>query len=187
MKILTITGNKPNELNISSEKDKRISYIKEAIRKKIISFIEDGLEWIIITGQLGIELWAAEVVCELKEKYSVKLGIFPPFLEYSSRWPEHYQEKLEQILLEADFSQSLYNQPYKGPYQFSNKDNWLLQKTDACLIIGDEEYPGSVKFFLEKAKNAAESDHYQIFWITPFDLEEIVKEEAELKLLDIDH
>ncbi|MFC4404391.1 SLOG family protein [Gracilibacillus xinjiangensis] len=181
IKVLTITGNKPNELNITGEKDKRIEYIKKAIRKKLISFIDDGLEWVVVTGQLGIELWTCEVICELKEKYPIKLGIFPPFLEYSSRWPDIYQEKLEQMIMEADFSQPLYNQPYQGPYQFINKDNWLIEKSDACLILGDEDFPGSVKFFLDKAKKAVELYHYQIFWITPYDLEDIVNEEQDLQ------
>ncbi|SER12162.1 Uncharacterized SPBc2 prophage-derived protein YoqJ [Gracilibacillus ureilyticus] len=181
IKVLAITGNKPNELTITGEKDERIGYIKKALKKKLIMFIDNGLEWVITTGQLGIELWASEVVCELKEEYSIKLGIFPPFLEYSSRWPEIYKEKLEQVMLEADFSQPLYNQPYKGPYQFINKDNWLIQKSDACLILGDEDYPGTVGFFLDKAKKAVEVQQYQIYWITPFDLEEIVKEEQEIQ------
>jgi uncharacterized phage-like protein YoqJ len=184
MKVLTITGNKPNELNISGEKDQRINFIKKALKKKLITLIDDGLEWVVVTGQLGIELWSCEVICELKEDYPIKLGIFPPFLEYSSRWPDIYKEKLEQVILEADYSQALYNEPYKGPYQFINKDNWLIKKSDACLILGDEEYPGSVKFFLDKAKKAAELNQYQIFWVTPLDLEDIVQQEQEDQSFD---
>lgn len=39
------------------------------IKKKLIDLIEDGLEWVLISGQLGVELWAAEVVIDLKNQY----------------------------------------------------------------------------------------------------------------------
>ena len=30
----------------------------------------EGLEWVIISGQLGTELWSAEVVFEIQEEYT---------------------------------------------------------------------------------------------------------------------
>ena len=39
---------------------------KKALRRKLTAFVEDGLEWVIISGQLGVELWAAEVVLKYK-------------------------------------------------------------------------------------------------------------------------
>lgn len=57
MKILTVTGYKPMELNIFKEGDPRIAFIKAAIEKRLIYFIEEGLEWVLISGQMGVELW----------------------------------------------------------------------------------------------------------------------------------
>lgn len=182
MKVLTLTGNKPLELHIHNEKDQRIFYIKLALKKRLIPLIEEGLEWIIMTGQMGVELWAAEIIIELKEEYSIQLGIFPPFLEYESRWPDLYQESFIQIIEQADFYQPLYNQTYQGPFQFINKDYWLIEKSGGCLILADEEYPGSVKYFLEKAKNEQAHSDYHILFITPDDLEEVVREYLDNQL-----
>ncbi|WP_277680327.1 SLOG family protein [Gracilibacillus dipsosauri] len=176
-KIITVTGNKPSELTIMNEKDPRIGFIKKAIKQRLLKYIDNGLEWVIISGQMGVELWAAEVVIDLQSEYDIRLGVFPPFREIESRWPDFYKEKFNEVLMHADFTQSLYEDTYKGPYQFSNKDNWLLEKTEASVILGDEEFPGSIQYFLDKAKKKQETDGYLIDWITPFDLEEIVLEE----------
>ncbi|MYL61040.1 DUF1273 family protein, partial [Virgibacillus halodenitrificans] len=71
MNIVTVTGYKPMELSIFKENDSRIDFIKAAIEKRLIGFIEEGLQWVIISGQMGVELWTAEVVMDLKEKYNI--------------------------------------------------------------------------------------------------------------------
>ncbi|UOQ47613.1 SLOG family protein [Gracilibacillus caseinilyticus] len=175
MKVITITGNKPMELNIRNEKDHRIFFIKEALKQRLLSLIDDGLEWVIVSGQMGVELWAAQVVIDLREDYNIQLGIFPPFLEYESRWPDIYQELFLEIKEQADYYQPLYEETYKAPYQLINKDHWLIDKTEGCLILADEEYPGSAGYMLDKLKKAASESSYSILFITPEDLEEVVR------------
>src|SRR5690625_5642377 len=85
MKILTVTGCKHMELSIFSEEDPRIEFIKKAIEKRLISFIEEGLEWVLISGQMGVEMWTAEVVLDLKETYDIQVGVIPPFENQESR------------------------------------------------------------------------------------------------------
>ncbi|ENH97306.1 hypothetical protein J416_04788 [Gracilibacillus halophilus YIM-C55.5] len=179
MNIITITGNKPMELNIRNEKDERIRYIKKAIRQRVEALLDNGLEWVIISGQMGVELWAGEIVLQLKKDYPIKLAMIPPFLDVESRWPEHYQQQFQQVASGADFYKPLHNQTYQSRSQFIQKDYWLIHKTDGCVILVDEEYPGSVKYFMDKAKSAQESTNYIIQLITPLDLEELVREESD--------
>ncbi|MEH6940141.1 SLOG family protein, partial [Bacillus sp. JJ664] len=74
-------------LGISSNKHDAVKYIKKAIKNKILSYIDDGLEWIIMSGQMGIELWAAEVVFELQIDYPhLQLAIFTPYEEQDKNW-----------------------------------------------------------------------------------------------------
>ncbi|GAA3327349.1 hypothetical protein GCM10020331_066930 [Ectobacillus funiculus] len=50
------------------------------------AFLEEGLEWVLISGQLGVELWTAEVVFELQMEYpDLKLAVFTPFLEQEEK------------------------------------------------------------------------------------------------------
>lgn len=174
MKILHVTGYKSMEMGIFKESDPRVQFIKEAVRKRLLGFIEEGLEWVILSGQMGVELWTAELVLDLKEDYDIQLALFPPFENQDKRWPENLQLKYEEITMLADFYKPLYEGDYKGPYQFREKNRWFAEKSDASLLLFDEEFPGSVKFFHEAAKRQGED--YPIFRITPEELDEVVEE-----------
>ncbi|MDY0395865.1 SLOG family protein [Virgibacillus halophilus] len=56
-----------------------------------------------------------------------------------------------------------------------------MDKSDACLLIIDEEFPGSNKFFLSEAQKA---EDYAIYMITPDDLDDAV---TELQMSDPDY
>ena len=60
MKVLYITGYKAFELGIFKNDHEAVKYIKKSIRNRLLPLVEEGLEWVIISGQLGTELWAAE-------------------------------------------------------------------------------------------------------------------------------
>jgi uncharacterized phage-like protein YoqJ len=67
VKRLIVTGYKPHELGIFDDKHPGVVIIKKALESQLIAQIDEGLEWVIISGQLGVEMWAAEVVLELKK------------------------------------------------------------------------------------------------------------------------
>lgn len=159
------------ELNIFNESDERIKFIKLALKQRITSFIEEGLEWVLISGQMGIEMWTAEVVFELKETYDIQLGVFPPFENLASRWPEPLQHKYELIAQQADYFEPLFKGDYRGPFQFKAKDKWFVEKSDASLILMDQEYPESTVYY---HRIAEEADNHSIYYITPLDLQDIV-------------
>lgn len=177
MNVLYVTGYQPRELNIYSPNDKKVEIIKYALQKRLLAFIEEGLEWIMISGQLGVEMYAAEIVLELKESYEIKLAVIPPFENHESRWPEGLQEHYYYIAEQADFVETIYQGEYKGPYQFKARDKWILEKSDACLMVVDEDTAGSNRFFLDEAARFIQGNQeYPIYKITPFDLEDAVQE-----------
>ena len=92
-----------------TQDDPAVAYIKKAIKNQLISLLEEGLEWVIISGQLGTELWAAEVVFELQlEDYpELQLGVITPFLNQEETWKEQNKEWYESILAQADFIDSV--------------------------------------------------------------------------------
>ena len=54
------------ELNIYKDDAPEVYYLKQFIAHKLKHLLDEGLEWVLIQGQMGIELWSAEVVIELK-------------------------------------------------------------------------------------------------------------------------
>ena len=161
VKVLTISGYKSFELGIFKNDDQAVQYIKKAIEKSLVGFVEEGLEWVIISGQMGVELWAAEVVFELQMEYSnLKLAILTPFLNQESKWNETNKEYYEFILSQADFVDSITKREYESPVQFRQKNEFLVNKSDGLLLVFDEEKQGSPKFLLETARKKQEITSY---------------------------
>lgn len=178
IKILTVTGYKAHELGIFDKKHVGIRYIKKAIERKLRQLLDEGLEWVLISGQLGIEFWAAETVLSLKEEFpSLKLGIFTPFLNQESRWKEETQEEYRQLLREADHVDSITKREYDSPAQLRLKNQFLIEKSDALLIVYDETKQGSPDYYLTPAMQKQAMSHYEIIYITPEDIDWIVQEE----------
>lgn len=178
-KVAAVSGYKPMELGIFHHDAKAIDYIKKAIQKEIQELLEEGLEWVLISGQLGVECWTADVVLNMRIDHpDLKLAVLTPFLDQEKNWNEANQEMYFDILNNADFVDSISKQPYTGPWQFQNKNKLFLQKSDCLVLLYDEEKEGSPKYLYQQAKKYQEMNpSYSIKQITFFDLQNIVEEE----------
>ena len=180
VKRLVVTGYKPHELGIFNDSHPGIPIIKKAIQNKILALLDEGLEWIILSGQQGVETWTAEVVLEMKAEFPhLKFAIITPFLDQEKNWNELKQEKYRSILYKADYETSLTKRPYEAPWQFIEKNKFLLRNSDGILIVYDEENEGSPKFIKKLAEQYAEKETYPLFIIDAYDLQTIAEEIAE--------
>lgn len=178
MKVLYITGYKAFELGIFKQNHEAITYIKKAIRNRLLPLVEEGLEWIIISGQLGTELWAAEVVFDLQKAYDqLRLAILLPFLKQEESWNEMNREYYHSIVARADFVDAIFKKPYEGPQQLRVKNQYMVQKSDAILLIYDSEKEGSPKYAYLEAQKRNERDSYPIFKIDFDDLQQVAEED----------
>jgi len=66
---LWMSGYRSYELNVFSDQDDKLKVIKYALTSYLTEQIEDGVDWLITGGQLGVEQWCAEVGLELKKIY----------------------------------------------------------------------------------------------------------------------
>lgn len=178
LKRLVVTGYKQHELGIFDDKNPGIRFIKKALENRLRTLIDDGLEWVILSGQLGVETWTAEVVIELKKEFpELKYALLTPFLEQEKNWNEAKQEKYQMIVDYADFHRSLTNKPYEAPWQFIEKNKFFLRNSDGILIVYDEETDGSPKFIKKEAERYAEKADYEVLTITADDLRIVSEEE----------
>lgn len=92
----------------------------------------------LISGQLGAELWTAEVAYMLREEYpELKVAVITPFYDQEKKWKEPNQELYEAVLAQADYEASLTHRPYESPLQFKQKINFLyrnLMRLCCCMI-----------------------------------------------------
>lgn len=70
MNSLLIMGYTSFDLGIFNEKDIKVSIIKKAVKNRLIRYLEEGLNWLIFTGNLGFEYWALDVAKELQKDYN---------------------------------------------------------------------------------------------------------------------
>lgn len=176
-KACVITGYKPHELGIFSVNHPSIEILKYSLRNKIVQSMDEGIEWFVISGQTGIELWAADVILDLKkEGYPAKLAVLIPFLNQEEKYPDPVKTDYHRIMEEADFSDAISKKNYENPAQFRQKNVFLVSNSSGCLIVYDEESPGSPQYFLSVARQKAVHETYTINMITRFDLEDAEQE-----------
>lgn len=177
IKTIYVTGYKSYELNIFKDDAPEINYLKQFIKHKLIQLIEEGLEWVLIQGQMGIELWTAEVVLELKTTFpELKLGMITPFYGHSDRWNEQNQLKYNTIQQQADYVDSVFHSSYEGPHQFKQTDRFMLDHTDLTLLIYDEEQEASPKFFKQMLVDFMEETNYTCDIVTFDELTEFIND-----------
>jgi len=172
IKTLLLTGYRSYELGVFQEKDPKITIIKKAIKNNLRQYTEAGLEWVIVGGNLGVEMWGAEVISQLKLDYpQLHLGVVFPFAEFGEQWNEGNQEKLLRLKQEADYADSVSHKAYQNPQQLQNHTNFLLQHSDGLLAVFDPEFPGKPKYLLDAAYKVAQNNEYLIDLITMDDLQ----------------
>lgn len=178
-KVAIISGYKPYEMGIFKNEDPAVRFIKLALRNNLVALLEEGLEWVIISGQLGTELWAAEVVFDLQLEgyHELQLAVITPFLNQEESWKEENKEWYETILAQADFIDSVSRKPYENPWQFRLKNQFFINKSDTLLLFYDSEKEGSPKYLYEMAKKYQEESDYSIRIIDFYDLQLLVEEE----------
>ncbi|WP_246055408.1 SLOG family protein [Pseudalkalibacillus caeni] len=181
-KVLLVTGYKAHELGIFNDSHPGLPIIKWVLKNQMQQLIDEkDIEWILISGQTGVELWAGEIVGELRLDYpELKLAVLTPFLEQEENWKEETQEYYQMILGEADFVESITNRKYENPGQLKAKNQFLVQKSDSMLVLFDEDTPGSPLFYINEAKKREQNDtNYDIIMITPTDLDMAAQEIRE--------
>ncbi|OIJ20073.1 hypothetical protein BKP45_10380 [Anaerobacillus alkalidiazotrophicus] len=180
VKVLAVTGYKAHELGVFDEKHKGITYIKKVLEKRLVSFIEDGLEWVIISGQLGVELWCGEVVINLKKQYpNIKLAVLTPYYNQEENWNDARKEQYQNVLQRADYVDSITKRNYENPSQLKLKNQFIVEKSDALLVIFDDDKPGSPSYYITYAKARSEKSNYEIFYIFPDEIELAYQDDLE--------
>jgi uncharacterized phage-like protein YoqJ len=181
LKRVLVTGYKATELGIFSLKHPGIEIIKKAIKKQLIALLDEGLEWVIVSGQWGIELWAAEAALELREEYkNLQLAIITPFLEQEENWKEEKKKLYQTILSKANYVNSVTKSKYSGPWQFKEKNTFLLRNTDGMILVYDEENEGSPRFIKDQAQQQGLTRSYPIYTINALDLQNIADDEQQI-------
>ena len=170
-----VVGYKAFDLGIFGDKDQRLKIIKAAIRRDLIYLLENGMKWLVFTGNLGFEVWVLEVAKELQEEYNFQLATIFIFENQGENWNEVNQEKLANFK-NVDFIKYAYPS-YDNPSQFRTYNQFLLESTDGAYLFYDEENETKLKYLYRMMK---ENEQYHIKKLTFDDLNEMAENFSEI-------
>lgn len=169
---LLVVGYQPYELGIFSANHPGILVIRHCLRMHLQEMADAGIKWVVISGEPGVELWAAEETLKLKATFpDLKLAVLMPFLGQEERYKDWIREQYQAVLEKADFTGAISNRPYESPIQLRQKNDFLVAKTDGMLVLSDQEKPGSPRYYLAAARKRAKREAYPVTVIDRYDLE----------------
>lgn len=130
------TGHRPEKLN-TSEKE-----VKAALRKQIDQAVHDGFT-VFITGMArGVDLWAAEIVLDLRKRNKeIRLICVIPHDGFEARWSPSWQELYRYVLAEADLTRVISKGYHTGVYQVRNE--WMVNHSTRVIAVFNGQPSGT--------------------------------------------
>ena len=120
------TGHRPEKLGISETRAKVL--LKSAIQQAI----SDGYVTFISGMARGIDLWAAEIVIEEREKNdNIHLVCVSPFNGFEMRWSEQDKTTYYSIMEQADLVKYISQHYYKACFQVRNE--WMVDRVSRVI------------------------------------------------------
>lgn len=171
MKTLLVTGYNAFDLGIFDEKDLKLIVIKKAIRNKLEYFASQGLEWLILTGNLGFEYWVLEIALEMKSDYNFKIATIMPFKTHGQNWNESNQTKLA-LFKTSDFVQYAYDD-YQNASQFRDFNDFLIQNSDGAWVFYDEDNETKLSYLIAKFNQVPD---FPVYYLRFDELQDIADE-----------
>ena len=136
-KFCTISGIELNKTTFGfDEKHHDCISLKLMLLRKISELNLIGITDFISNCQMGIPLWAAEVVLSLRKYNPVRLNIVMPFENQSALWSDEWRERFFTVHEQADSVIMLTSKFYKGCY--FDCDRYMIDNSDMLLWVGSE-------------------------------------------------
>lgn len=120
------TGHRPEKLGISEARAKALlkSAIQQAISEGYVTFLSGMAR--------GIDLWAAEIFIEEREKNNnIHLVCASPFSGFEKIWSEHEQALYRSIIEQADFVKFVSQHYHSACFQVRNE--WMVDRVSRVI------------------------------------------------------
>ncbi len=109
------TGHRPEKLHLPESK------VKALLEKAIIQAVDDGFLTFISGMARGVDMWASEIVLDLREENSdIHLICTPPYEGFEKNWSLSEQRLYNIILDKADYVKFVSKHYYKACFQVRN-------------------------------------------------------------------
>lgn len=143
-KVCSFTGHRPQNLPFGfNEEDERCVLLKEIILGKVEMLITQFNVTHFISGMaIGIDIFAAEIVLSLKEKYPhIKLECAIPCETQSIKWSEPLRDRYYDILSKCDKETLLQTRYTKDCMQKRNQ--YMVDNSDFIIAVWNDKASGT--------------------------------------------
>lgn len=130
------TGHRPEKLTAPEW------LIKRELEREIRQAIDDGIN-VFITGMArGVDIWAAEIVLQLRESgMPVRLMCASPFDGFERSWSEDWQRRYRTIMQTADHA--LFVCPHYSRSCFQIRNEWMVNHANRVIAVFNGERGGT--------------------------------------------
>ena len=130
------TGHRPEKLDISETE------VKERLRVAIQQAIKDGFTTFISGMARGVDMWAAEIVLEEREKNdNIKLVCASPYEGFEKSWNINEIHRYTDILQKADYIKYVCENYSRQCFQIRNI--WMVDRSARVIAAYNGESGGT--------------------------------------------
>ncbi len=166
MSVCCFTGHRPQNLPFGfNEEEESCKKLKALLFKAIVTLITKyDVDYFISGMALGVDMYAAEIVLEVKKTYPhIKLEAAIPCETQSTKWSESFRNRYYNILSECDKETLLQTQYTSDCMQKRNQ--YMIDKSDYVIAVWDGKPSGT-----GSTVNYAKQKNKKILTINPSDL-----------------
>ena len=130
------TGHRPEKLHYEEK------VVKKLLREQIEKAIADGYKTFITGMARGIDLWAGEIVLDLKKSYKdIHLICALPHPNFEKKWQLADRMKYHSVLKKADLQRTICPSFSMGAYQ--KRNIWMVDKSNRVIAAYNGEKGGT--------------------------------------------
>ena len=121
------------------------------LRKEILKAIDEGYRVFLTGMSRGVDLWAADIVIELRRyNKDLKLMCVIPFEGMEECWPVDWKKHFNLVRKQADYVHVLSDRYSPDAYQKRNA--WLVNHSSRLIAVSTGEPSGTVNTILYSRK-----------------------------------
>ncbi len=134
-KVCSFTGHRPEKFTFkNNEEHIDCIRLKAMLIKEIENLYLDGVKYFLTGCAMGVDIWCAEIVIQLKEKYNdINLFSVIPCNEHHKNWNEIYKKRLKNVLDNSTKIIKLQEEYTEDCYLKRNK--YLVDKSTVVLGV----------------------------------------------------
>jgi len=168
-KSCAVTGHRPARFKWKyNENDTGCKLLKRQLREQFVSLYEKGTHRFYIGGALGVDLWAGEILLQMKEQPEYKdleMVVALPFDGHDVGWYEQSRSRLRNLLNHSSETVAVGSGHEAPAVCYKRRNYFMVDHADCLLAVYDNDR--SIRSGTGMTVNYAKKKRIPIIYIHP--------------------